>query len=135
MNDNTSLDILPGNWARLKLVPLAREELNIYCKYPTGSTDLLLTNYVEKVWSYKTCYQAGLEGDYEVLYTVDRGPIATLSCYTSSAAWYRREPRLHHPRGISVALRHLVRRIMHRPVPPLASLQEEPRISIASGII
>jgi hypothetical protein len=72
MNDNTSLDILPGNWARLKLVPLARGELNIYCKYPTGSTDLLLTNYVEKGRSNKTCYQAGLEGDYEVWYTVDR---------------------------------------------------------------
>ncbi len=42
-NRNTSLEIPGGNWARLKLVPAASGELNVYCQYPTGSTDLLLT--------------------------------------------------------------------------------------------
>jgi hypothetical protein len=46
-NRNTSLEIPGGSWARLKLVPAASGGLNVYCQYPTGSTDLLLTGHVE----------------------------------------------------------------------------------------
>ena len=69
-NRNTSLEIPGGSWARLKLVPAASGELNVYCQYPTGSTDLLLTGHVEEGHIYMAWYQAGLDGDYTVWYTV-----------------------------------------------------------------
>ena len=69
-NNNTSLEIPQENWAKLKLVPTASGELIVYCQYPTGSIDLLLTGHVEEGRSYGAWYQAGLEGDYEVWYTI-----------------------------------------------------------------
>jgi len=70
-NMNTSLEIPQGTWARMKLVPAASGELKIYCQYPTGSNDLLLTGNVQKGHSYMAWYQAEQEGDYEAWYTVD----------------------------------------------------------------
>jgi Ca-activated chloride channel family protein len=69
-HSNISLDIPTGTWARLKLSPSASGKLEVYCRYPTGSTDLLLNGSVIKGHSYGAWYQAELEGDYEVWYTL-----------------------------------------------------------------
>lgn len=69
-NSRTSLEVPSGAFTRLKLVPAAGGELNLYCRYPTGSTDLQLSGQVEKGHSYRAWYQTELEGDYEVWYTV-----------------------------------------------------------------
>lgn len=69
-NSKTSLEVPSGAFTRLKLLPAASGELKLYCRYPTGSTDLLLFGQVLKGHSYRTWYQTELEGDYEVWYTV-----------------------------------------------------------------
>lgn len=68
----TSLNVTPGSFTRLKLLPAASGELKLYCRFPTGSTDLLLNGTVKKGHSYSAWYQTELEGDYEVWYTVDQ---------------------------------------------------------------
>ena len=67
----TSLEIPSGNWARLRLMPEASGELQLFCLYPTGSVATILNASVQKGKSYTAWYQAGLEGDYELWFTVD----------------------------------------------------------------
>jgi Ca-activated chloride channel family protein len=66
-----SIELPPNMWARLKLAPVSDGELKLYAKYPTGSTDLLLSDSAKKGRSYGAWYSAELEGDYEVWYTLD----------------------------------------------------------------
>jgi Ca-activated chloride channel homolog len=68
---SSSLELPSNTWARLKLAPASDGELKLYAKYPTGSTDLLLSASVKKSRSYGAWYPAELEGDYEVWYTLD----------------------------------------------------------------
>lgn len=71
-NSKTSLDLPPGSFVRLKLLPAASGELKLYCRFPTGSTDLLLTGKAEKGKSYNAWFQAEKLGSYEVWYTIDQ---------------------------------------------------------------
>jgi Ca-activated chloride channel family protein len=68
---NTSLDMPPQTWARLSILPAKSGELKLYCRYPTGSVDLLLESPVRGSYSYETWYQAEMDGDYEVWYTLN----------------------------------------------------------------
>lgn len=70
-NSRTSLEVPSGAFVRLKLVPEASGDLKLYCRYPTGSTDLLLTGRVEKGHGYRAWCQTELEGDYEIWYMMD----------------------------------------------------------------
>jgi Ca-activated chloride channel family protein len=67
----TSLEIPSDNWARLRLMPEASGELQLFCLYPTGSVASMLNASVQKGKSYAAWYQAGLEGDYELWFTVE----------------------------------------------------------------
>lgn len=67
----TSLEIPPLSWSRLSLLPAESGELTLYCRYPTGSVDLILADQVRSGRSYGAWWQAELEGDYEIWYTVD----------------------------------------------------------------
>ena len=67
----TSLQIPSGNWAQLRLMPEASGELQLFSLYPTGSVATILNASVQKGKSYTAWYQAGLEGDYVLWFTVD----------------------------------------------------------------
>jgi Ca-activated chloride channel family protein len=69
-NSKTFLDAPPGAFIALQLRPGASGELKLYCRYPTGSTDLLLTGQAEKGHIYRAWYQTEIEGDYEIWYTM-----------------------------------------------------------------
>jgi len=66
----TTLDIPSGTWAQLRLMPPASGELHLFCLYPTGSVAQVQSASVEKGKSYTAWQQAGLEGDYELWFTV-----------------------------------------------------------------
>ena len=65
----TTLQIPSGNWARLRMMPEASGEMQLFCLYPTGSVATILNASVQKGKSYAAWYQAGLEGDYELWFT------------------------------------------------------------------
>jgi Ca-activated chloride channel family protein len=67
----TSSEMPPGSWARLRLMPEESGQLQLFCLYPTGSVATMLNASVQKGKSYTAWYQAGLEGDYELWFTVD----------------------------------------------------------------
>ena len=64
-------EIPSGSWARLRLMPEASGELQLFCLYPTGSVATILNASVQKGKSYVAWYQAGLEGNYELWFTVN----------------------------------------------------------------
>lgn len=66
----TSLEMPSGSFVRLRLVPGASGKLQLFCLYPTGSVETVLNVTVKKDKSYRAMYQAGLEGDYELCFTV-----------------------------------------------------------------
>lgn len=66
----TSLDIPSGNWVRLRLAPAESGELELFCLYPTGTVTSIITAQVSDGNSYTALYHAGLEGDYELWYTI-----------------------------------------------------------------
>jgi len=66
----TTLDIPSGTWAQLQVMPPASGELQLFCLYPSGSVAQMLSASVEKGKSYTAWQQAGLEGDYELWFTV-----------------------------------------------------------------
>ena len=67
----TSLEMPAGSWAQLRLMPETSGELQLFCLYPTGSVATILNTFVLKDKGYTTWYQAGLEGDYELWFTVN----------------------------------------------------------------
>lgn len=67
----TSLDVPSDSWAYLRLSPAADGELKLYSLYPTGSVDEILSAPAKSGRSYRAVYHTGLEGDYEVWYTLD----------------------------------------------------------------
>jgi Ca-activated chloride channel family protein len=66
-----SSDIPMGVWARLKLIPAGSGELELYCRYPTESVDLLLSGQVEMGHAYEAWFHTELEGDYKLWYTLE----------------------------------------------------------------
>ncbi len=66
-----SQEMPSASWSRLLLQPGQSGELNLFCRYPTGSVDLLLSDHVRSGRIYGTWYRTELEGDYEIWYTVD----------------------------------------------------------------
>ena len=75
----TSSEMPPGSWARLRLMPEASGQLQLFCLYPTGSAATMLNASVQKGQSYTAWYQAGLEGDYELWFTVDEAGLKSNS--------------------------------------------------------
>jgi Ca-activated chloride channel family protein len=69
-SSKTSLQMPSGSFVRLSLAPGASGQLQLFCRYPTGSIENLLNAAVKKDHSYRAMYQAGLEGDYELWFTV-----------------------------------------------------------------
>ena len=67
----TSLEIPSGSWARLSLSPVESGQMQLFCLYPTGSVATMHNSSVEKGKTYTAWFQAGLEGDYELWFTVD----------------------------------------------------------------
>lgn len=67
----TSREIPSGTWAYLRLEPASSGEMRLYCRYPTGSIDLILSETAEAGRAYQARYQAELEGDYEIWYTAN----------------------------------------------------------------
>ncbi len=66
-----SLKAPQGVWVSLAIVPKSGGELKLYCRYPTGTVDLLFAEDVRKGYSYRAWYHTELEGDYEIWYTLD----------------------------------------------------------------
>jgi Ca-activated chloride channel homolog len=66
----TDLEMPSESYMRLSLVPGASGQLQLFCLYPTGSVEIVLNAAVKKDNSYTALYQAGLEGDYELWFTV-----------------------------------------------------------------
>jgi len=67
----TSLEIPMGAWARVMLAPSESGELELRCRYPTGTAYLLAAEEVEAGHIYSAWYQAEWTGKYEVWYTLD----------------------------------------------------------------
>jgi len=75
----TSLDIPANNWAALRLVPAAEGEVTLFCRYPTGSVTEIISAPVEAGRSYRAWYHAGMEGNYEVWYTLGKARSKSVS--------------------------------------------------------
>jgi Ca-activated chloride channel homolog len=67
----TSLEMPSGSWAKLELQPEADGNLRLLCRYPTGSTDNIFSDHVEKTYIYILWHQSEAEGNYEMWYTLD----------------------------------------------------------------
>lgn len=68
---STSQEMPPASWCRLSILPMQGGKLNLFCRYPTGSVDLLLSDNVRSGRIYGAWYRTELEGDYEIWYTLD----------------------------------------------------------------
>ncbi len=71
MEKRTILEIPMGAWARVMLAPSESGELELRCRYPTGTAYLLAAEEVEAGHVYSAWYQAEWMGKYEVWYTLD----------------------------------------------------------------
>lgn len=60
-----------GSLVELELQPEAGGKLNLFCLYPTGSIDNLLSSSVEESYIYRTYYRSEAEGSYKLWYTLD----------------------------------------------------------------
>lgn len=67
----TALEMPSLSRAELLLRPMKGGLLQLFCLYPTGSSAIILSETVAKGRSYTTGFRAGLEGDYELWFTVD----------------------------------------------------------------
>jgi Ca-activated chloride channel family protein len=65
-----SLEMPSGAWAQLRMIPPVSGELQLFSLYPTGSAATILNASVQKGKSYTAWYRAGLQGDYELWFTV-----------------------------------------------------------------
>jgi Ca-activated chloride channel family protein len=82
----TSLEIPMGAWARVMLAPSESGELELFCRYPTGTDYLLATDEVEAGRGYTAWYQAEWPGDYEVWYSLD-GAESDVIRFTVQEGW------------------------------------------------
>ncbi len=67
----TTLEMPSGTWAQIQLISPESGKMQLFCLYPTGSVAPMLNASVEKGRSYTTWQQAGLEGDYDLWFTVN----------------------------------------------------------------
>jgi Ca-activated chloride channel homolog len=67
----TILEVSMGTRTRMELLPATEGEMTLFCRYPTGSTDQLLSGHVEKGHTYSICYRAEAEGYYEIWYILN----------------------------------------------------------------
>ena len=65
------LEIPTGSWARLELQPATEGKLQLLCRYPTGSIDIIFSGPVEKGYIYRIWYQSEAEGIHELWYTLN----------------------------------------------------------------
>ncbi|MDD4652591.1 MAG: VWA domain-containing protein [Methanothrix sp.] len=66
----TAQDVPSGAWVELQLTAPESGEMQLLCLYPTGSAEQVLGGAVEKGKSYTVWQQAGLQGEYELWFTV-----------------------------------------------------------------
>ncbi|OPY50171.1 MAG: von Willebrand factor type A domain protein [Methanosaeta sp. PtaU1.Bin112] len=66
----TAQDVPSGAWVELRLAAPESGEMRLFCLYPTGSAVQVLSGAVEKGKSYTAWQQAGLQGEYELWFTV-----------------------------------------------------------------
>lgn len=69
----TALEMPSLSRAELRLRPAESGMLKLFCLYPTGSSAIVLSETVVKGKSYTTGFQAELEGDYELWFTIAGG--------------------------------------------------------------
>ena len=66
----TAQDVPSGAWVQLRLTSPESGEMQLFCLYPTGTAVQVLSGAVEKGKSYAAWQQAGLQGEYELWFTV-----------------------------------------------------------------
>jgi Ca-activated chloride channel family protein len=86
---NASLVMPSGAWAKLELIPKESGDLELLCLYPTGSVASLLNTSVVEGKVYNGWYQAELEGDYELWFSVSgsKSNSVKIAVRQSSETW------------------------------------------------
>lgn len=118
----TSRDMPSSSWSRLSILPAVDGELKLYCRYPTGSVDLLLSDHVRSGRSYGAWLQAEIEGDYEAWYTVDESK-------SNSVLIYVEIPEIVYEAAPAGAVAAMPQMAMPSPSPSIGS----PSIGFSTG--
>lgn len=90
MEKRTTLEIPIGAWARVMLAPSESGELELRCRYPTGTAYLLVAEEVEAGRGYTAWYQAEWPGEYEVWYSLD-GAVSETVRFDVGEEWIAEE--------------------------------------------
>jgi Ca-activated chloride channel family protein len=85
-----SLKIPMGAWSRVMLSTSESGELELFCRYPTGTDYLLTTDEVEAGHGYSSWYQAEWPGEYEVWYSLDGTESGTIK-FNVQEGWIAEE--------------------------------------------
>ncbi|MDM7911963.1 MAG: VWA domain-containing protein, partial [Methanotrichaceae archaeon] len=117
----TSLEMPSSSWSRLSILPAVDGELKLYCRYPTGSVDLLLSDHVRSGHSYGAWLQAEIEGDYEAWYTVDKSK-------SNSVLIHVKSPEIMYEAAPAGGFAQ-----MATPVPQMAMPSVSPSIGFSTG--
>ncbi len=126
----TSLEMPSSSWSRLLILPAVDGELKLYCRYPTGSVDLLLSGNVRSGRSYGAWLQAEIEGDYEAWYIVDESKSnSILIRVESQEIMYEAAPA----GAIGAMPRMAVPTPMAMPAPQMAVSSPSPVIGFSTG--
>lgn len=78
-----SLQAPRGVWIRLDIEPASSGELDLQCRYPTGSVEYLLNETVEKGHRYTAWYRTEEEGEYSIWYSSGGSDSGTVSIQVS----------------------------------------------------
>lgn len=84
--ESKDLQIPSGAWVQMQLVAGESGELELFCRYPTGSVAALYNSSVQSGRAYTTWYQAGLEGDYELWFAVGGSKSNSIKIQVSESA-------------------------------------------------
>jgi Ca-activated chloride channel family protein len=120
----TSLKMPSLSWSKLSILPAVDGELKLYCRYPTGSVDLLLSDHVRSGRSYGAWLQAEIEGDYEAWYTVDESKSNSVLIQVES-------PEVVYETASGAAAAAMPRMAM--PTPQMAMSSPSPNIGFSTG--
>lgn len=71
IESKTSLETAQGGFSKLRITPGTSGPLQLFCLYPTGTAVRAINSSVEGDKSYTTWFQAELEGDYKLWFTID----------------------------------------------------------------
>jgi Ca-activated chloride channel family protein len=102
MERKTALEIPMGAWARVMMAPSGGGDLQLFCRYPTGTAHLLTSGDVEAGRLYSGWYQAEWVGDYEVWFTLDGSKSETVR-FEVTEGWVAEEAMMGGP-GIGKSL-------------------------------